>query len=98
MLVLGVLPVLALKPTPTVVEIHGGLFQDFAPSVFHLPHLIFLSDLNTGATGDRFVADQIIPFAALANGESRFIIPQSHGSCPNQCLACQSVFGSKSPH
>jgi RNA 3'-terminal phosphate cyclase (ATP) len=35
-----------------------------------------LSDLNTGATVDRFAADQIIPFAALAKGESRFIIPQ----------------------
>jgi len=35
-----------------------------------------LSDLSTGATVDRFAADQIIPFAALAKGESRLIIPQ----------------------
>ncbi|MDH5564886.1 MAG: RNA 3'-terminal phosphate cyclase [Nitrospirota bacterium] len=213
MLALGVLPVLAFKATPTVIEIHGGLFQDFAPSVFHLQHVILpllnkmglkstltmerpgyvptgngslslrvqpvcktlrplrldsqgpvqriwgialashlaerrvshrmadtvtqrlsqagyesdiermedstaqqagaalavfadcsgevrlgadragaprrrseaighhvanhlLSDLSTGATVDRFAADQIIPFAALAKGESRFIIPQ----------------------
>jgi len=213
MLALGVLPVLAFKSTPTVVQIHGGLFQDFAPSVFHLQHVILpllnkiglkttltmerpgyvptgngslslwvqpvrkplhplrlesqgavqriwgialashlaerrvshrmadtvtqqlaragfeadiermedttaqqagaalvafadcagevrlgadragaprrrseaighyvakhlLSDLSTGATVDRFAADQIIPFAALAKGESRFIIPQ----------------------
>jgi len=34
-----------------------------------------LDELRTGATLDRFVADQIIPFAALAAGESRFIIP-----------------------
>ncbi|HSN05480.1 MAG TPA: RNA 3'-terminal phosphate cyclase [Nitrospira sp.] len=34
-----------------------------------------LDDLATGATVDRFAADQIIPFAALAEGESRFIIP-----------------------
>jgi RNA 3'-terminal phosphate cyclase (ATP) len=213
MLALGVLPVLAFKTTPTIIEIHGGLFQDFAPSVFHLQHVLLpllnkmglkttltmerpgyvptgngslslsvepvrkvlhplrlesqgpvqriwgialashlaerrvsermadtvtqrlgqagyeadiesmedttaqqagaalavfadcsgevrlgsdragaprrrseaighyvakqlLSDLNTGATVDRFAADQIIPFAALAKGESRFIIPQ----------------------
>jgi len=213
MLALGVLPLLAFKTTPTVVEIHGGLFQDFAPSVFHLQHVILpllnkmglktaltmerpgyvptgngslslsvepvrttlrplrltsqgpvqriwgialashlaerrvsermaetvtqrlgqagyeadiermedttaqqpgaalavfadcsgevrlgadragaprrrseaighyvanhlLSDLSTGATVDRFAADQIIPFAALAKGESRYIIPQ----------------------
>jgi RNA 3'-terminal phosphate cyclase (ATP) len=213
MLALGVLPVLAFKPTPTEVEIRGGLFQDFAPSVFHLQHVLLpllnkmglettltmqrpgyvptgngllklsvqpvrkplqplrlesqgpvrrvwgialashlaerrvsqrmaetvterlfqvgyeadiermedttaqqagaalaifadckrlvrlgadragaprrraetighfvakhlLADLNTGATVDRFTADQIIPFAALAKGESRFIIPE----------------------
>jgi RNA 3'-terminal phosphate cyclase (ATP) len=34
-----------------------------------------LDDLKSGATLDRFAADQIIPFAALAEGESRFIIP-----------------------
>lgn len=34
-----------------------------------------LDDLISGATLDRFAADQIIPFAALAAGESRFIIP-----------------------
>jgi RNA 3'-terminal phosphate cyclase (ATP) len=34
-----------------------------------------LDDLKSGATVDRYAADQIIPFAALAAGESRFIIP-----------------------
>ncbi len=34
-----------------------------------------LDELASGATLDRFAADQIIPFAALAEGESRFIIP-----------------------
>lgn len=33
-----------------------------------------LDDLQSGATLDRFAADQIIPFAALPAGESRFII------------------------
>jgi len=34
-----------------------------------------LEELASGATLDRFAADQVIPFAALAAGESRFIIP-----------------------
>ena len=34
-----------------------------------------LDELKSGATLDRFAADQIIPFASLAAGESRFIIP-----------------------
>ena len=36
MLALAVLPVLAFMDQPTAVEIRGGLFQDFAPSMFHL--------------------------------------------------------------
>lgn len=35
-----------------------------------------LSELGSGATLDSFAADQIIPFAALAQGESRFRIPK----------------------
>ena len=35
-----------------------------------------LEDLETGATLDRYASDQIIPMAALADGESRFRIPR----------------------
>jgi RNA 3'-terminal phosphate cyclase (ATP) len=34
-----------------------------------------IEDLDTGATVDRHAADQLIPFAALAGGESRFRTP-----------------------
>lgn len=34
-----------------------------------------LDEIASGATVDRFAADQIIPFAAMARGESRFVIP-----------------------
>jgi len=40
MFALGVLPVLTFNPRPSTVEIHGGLFQDFAPSFFHLQQVI----------------------------------------------------------
>lgn len=40
MLALAALPVLALRPIPTTVELRGGLFQDFAPSFFHLQHVV----------------------------------------------------------
>jgi len=40
MLALAVLPVLAFAAAPVVVELRGGLFQDFAPSVFHLQHVM----------------------------------------------------------
>jgi RNA 3'-terminal phosphate cyclase (ATP) len=42
MLGLGILPVLAFAASPITVELRGGLFQDFAPSVFHLQHVLVL--------------------------------------------------------
>jgi len=40
MLGLGILPVLAFTGSPVTVELRGGLFQDFAPSVFHLQQVL----------------------------------------------------------
>ena len=40
MLALAVMPVLAFAMSPVTVELHGGLFQDFAPSLFHLQHVV----------------------------------------------------------
>jgi RNA 3'-terminal phosphate cyclase (ATP) len=40
MLALTVLPVMVLLGRGTEAEIRGGLFQDFAPSVFHLRHVM----------------------------------------------------------
>lgn len=40
MLALAVLPMLAYSPHPIHAELRGGLFQDFAPSVFHLQHVV----------------------------------------------------------
>jgi RNA 3'-terminal phosphate cyclase (ATP) len=34
-----------------------------------------LDDLKTGATVDRYVADQLIPFCAVACGSSEYVIP-----------------------
>jgi RNA 3'-terminal phosphate cyclase (ATP) len=39
-LALAVLPVLAFAPAPVTIELHGGLFQDFAPSYYHLEHVL----------------------------------------------------------
>lgn len=36
----------------------------------------FLQDLRSGATVDRHVADQLVLFAALAHGTSRYIVPR----------------------
>lgn len=40
MLALGVLPVLAMAGKRVSAELTGGVFQDFAPSFFHLKHVL----------------------------------------------------------
>ncbi len=40
MLALGILPVACLAPSPLAARITGGVFQDFAPSPFHLQHVL----------------------------------------------------------
>lgn len=51
MLALGIMPVLVFAGSPITVELRGGLFQDFAPSAFHLQHVLLplLSDMGVGA-------------------------------------------------
>lgn len=39
-LALAVLPVLAFAPASVTIELRGGLFQDYAPSFFHLEHVL----------------------------------------------------------
>lgn len=41
-LALALLPVLAFSSGPIDVELRGGLFQDFAPSYFHLEHVLLV--------------------------------------------------------
>jgi len=54
MLALGILPVLAFAGARVTVELHGGLFQDFAPSAFHLQHVLLpvLSEMGLHAEMD----------------------------------------------
>lgn len=57
MLALALLPVLAFASSPVEVELRGGVFQDFAPSLYHLQYVVLplLSrmGLEARATMDR---------------------------------------------
>ncbi|HZC99524.1 MAG TPA: RNA 3'-terminal phosphate cyclase [Actinomycetes bacterium] len=50
MLALALLPLLAVGAQPVAVELRGGLFQDFAPSLFHLRHALLPLLARMGAT------------------------------------------------
>ncbi len=52
MLALTILPVLALRGRGAEAEIRGGLFQDFAPSVFHLTHVMLPMLAQMGIAAD----------------------------------------------
>ena len=59
LLALAVLPVLALRAVPTEVELQGGIFQDFAPSFYHVERVLLpllrrmgvQADLSMGRPG-----------------------------------------------
>jgi RNA 3'-terminal phosphate cyclase (ATP) len=52
MLALAVLPVMAARGRGAQAEIRGGLFQDFAPSVFHLQRIIVPLLAQMGITAE----------------------------------------------
>jgi RNA 3'-terminal phosphate cyclase (ATP) len=54
-----------------------------------------LEDIKTGATLDRYASDQIIPFAALASGESRFRIPSVTEHIESSAWLCREILGAK---
>jgi len=54
-----------------------------------------LSDLDTEATVDRFAADQLIPFTALAKGESRFVIPAITEHVQTSAWLAEVILGAK---
>jgi RNA 3'-terminal phosphate cyclase len=117
---LAVLPVMAFQGGVVEAGLRGGIFQDFAPSFFHLENVMgpvlrrmglevememrrpgyvprgggilwlrvrsaeaigrrvageILKEVKSGAAVDKCAADQVLPFAALAEGENRFRIP-----------------------
>ncbi len=53
----------------------AGALRRTAESIGRHVATQLLEDLKTGATLDRFAVDQVVPFAALAEGESRFLAP-----------------------
>jgi RNA 3'-terminal phosphate cyclase (ATP) len=54
-----------------------------------------LADLSSGATVDRHLADQVIPFAALAKGTSRFRIPSVTEHVEARLWLVEKILGAK---
>jgi RNA 3'-terminal phosphate cyclase (ATP) len=54
-----------------------------------------LNDLGSGATVDRHLADQVIPFAALAKGASTFRIPSVTEHVEARLWLVEKILGAK---
>ncbi|MFP4083198.1 MAG: RNA 3'-terminal phosphate cyclase [Candidatus Aminicenantes bacterium] len=54
-----------------------------------------LRDVETGATVDRHLADQIIPFAALAEGETQYLIPQTTDHILTRIWLMHKILGAR---
>ena len=77
MLALAVLPVLALRGRGVQAEIRGGLFQDFAPSVFHLQRVILPLLAQMGLRAE---LDMLRPgYVPAGKGIIRLIVPPARG-------------------
>lgn len=77
MLALAVLPVLALRGAGAQAEIRGGLFQDYAPSVFHLQRVILPLLAQMGLAAE---LDMLRPgYVPAGEGILRLTVPPAGG-------------------
>jgi RNA 3'-terminal phosphate cyclase (ATP) len=56
---------------------------------------LLLEDLDTGASVDRHLADQLIPFAALAEGTSAFLVPRMTDHIEARLWLAEEILGAK---
>jgi RNA 3'-terminal phosphate cyclase (ATP) len=54
-----------------------------------------LEDLNTGATVDRHLADQLIPFAALAGGRTTLVVPRMTDHVETRLWLAKEILGAE---
>jgi RNA 3'-terminal phosphate cyclase len=73
----------------------AGALRRTAESIGRYVATQLLEDLKTGATLDRFAADQVVPFAALAEGESRFLAPMITDHLASAAWLVEELLGAR---
>ena len=63
--------------------------------LFEVPLGTIIEDLDTGATVDRFVADQLIPFAAISEGWTAYRIPRMSDHIEARLWLVEELLGAK---
>jgi RNA 3'-terminal phosphate cyclase len=54
-----------------------------------------IEDYETGATVDRFLADQLVPFAALAKGRSEYVVPRMTDHLDSNLWLVEKMLGAR---
>jgi RNA 3'-terminal phosphate cyclase (ATP) len=73
----------------------AGALRRSAESIGRFVAQALLQDLDSGATVDRHLADQLIIFAALAQGTSEFLIPQVTDHVHTNIWLVETILGAR---
>jgi RNA 3'-terminal phosphate cyclase (ATP) len=73
----------------------AGALRRSAESIGRFVAHSLLQDLDSGATVDRHLADQLIIFAALAQGTSEFLIPQITDHVQTNIWLVETILGAQ---
>jgi len=73
----------------------SGKIGRSSEKIGHYVAKTLLEDLNSGATVDRFLSDQLIIYAALANGTSEYIIPGITDHIESNLWLVEKIIGAK---
>jgi RNA 3'-terminal phosphate cyclase (ATP) len=89
------LAVFAEGPGTMVGADRAGALRRSAESIGRYVARSLLEDLDTGATIDRHLADQLIIFAALAEGTSEFLIPNVTDHVQTNGWLVETILGAR---
>lgn len=90
MLVLGVLPLACLADSPLTARVSGGVFQDFAPSPFHLARVLAPLLARMGAR----IAIRVLRPGYVPEGDGLLelrVQPAAHGLAPLELVDAGTV-------
>jgi RNA 3'-terminal phosphate cyclase (ATP) len=89
------LAVFAEGPGTMIGADRAGALRRSAESIGRYVARSLLEDLDTGATVDRHLADQLIIFAALAEGTSEFLIPSVTDHVQTNGWLVETILGAR---
>ena len=89
------LALFAAAPNAQLGADRAGALRRRAESIGRFVAHALLQDLDSGATVDRYLADQLIIFAALAQGASEFLLPRVTDHVRTNIWLVETILGAR---